>query len=305
MPPSDRTPEPLSREERERILARCEAAKNPDDKLCGERPFPIQQSEPVPWSYAERAYRTYSARFGIQQSLERLAERGGFGLEEFSCLYVGHVPGECRPPHHPPRNEASLHCVRFASEALAQHVIARLARMDLPRALATIAALEQQLADASETSRYRRSCIDTLEPAALRCAICAAPAACVGSYEGAQIAPACNECCGHANEDGWCVPVAEVIDKVRDIFRVLEEDAEAAERALSEATAEVGRLRNTVGDLVNTVGCVAQAICNEEPLHLDGCPEDDTCECMLPAMINAALATPRAPPATETEDSDV
>lgn len=148
--PSDRTPEPLSREERERILARCEAAKNPDDKLCGERPFPIQQSEPVPWGYAERAYRTYSARFGTQQSLERLAERGGFGLEEFSCLYLGHVPGECRPPHHPPRNKASLHCVRFASEALAQHVIARLARIDLPRALATIAALEQQLAETAQ-----------------------------------------------------------------------------------------------------------------------------------------------------------
>ena len=36
------------------------------------------------------------------------------------------------------------------------------------------------------------------------------PAACVGSYEGDGAAFACDECCGHSNEDGWCCPIAEV-----------------------------------------------------------------------------------------------
>jgi len=62
------------------------------------RPFPIQaefnrhrDSERrlirycksyIPWWLAEEAYAYYSARYGTQQSLERLAERGGFGREE-------------------------------------------------------------------------------------------------------------------------------------------------------------------------------------------------------------------------------
>lgn len=54
----------------------------------GERPFPIQASHgrqpgfTVPWWLAELAYRDYSRRYGKQQSLARLAERGGFGREE-------------------------------------------------------------------------------------------------------------------------------------------------------------------------------------------------------------------------------
>ena len=44
---------------------------------------------------------------------------------------------------------------------------------------------------------------------ARRCAICLSPAACVGAYEGAQEeAPACDTCCGHGNEDGYCRPIA-------------------------------------------------------------------------------------------------
>lgn len=41
----------------------------------------------------------------------------------------------------------------------------------------------------------------------VKCACCGAAAACVGVYEdpaGAP-APACDGCCGHGNEDGWCV----------------------------------------------------------------------------------------------------
>lgn len=53
------------------------------------RPFPIQGNlqpkQPrshIPWWLAEEAYAFYSSRYGKDQSLERLAERGGFGREE-------------------------------------------------------------------------------------------------------------------------------------------------------------------------------------------------------------------------------
>jgi len=64
------------------------------------RPFPIQRDskrnkagemehhEPssVPWWLAEVAYEWYSKQYGKQQSLERLAERGGFGRDELIGL---------------------------------------------------------------------------------------------------------------------------------------------------------------------------------------------------------------------------
>ena len=61
------------------------------------RPFPIQaepsyrnsegrlvypQESKIPWWLAEEAYKYYSATYGKEQSLERLAERGGFGRTE-------------------------------------------------------------------------------------------------------------------------------------------------------------------------------------------------------------------------------
>lgn len=61
-----------------------------------ERTFPIQRNysrkpfKPyplrIPWSVAELAYSVYAGRYGTSQSLERLAERGGFGdgeMDEF------------------------------------------------------------------------------------------------------------------------------------------------------------------------------------------------------------------------------
>ena len=37
-----------------------------------------------------------------------------------------------------------------------------------------------------------------------RCLHCGKPAVCHGSYEGQPVSYACDECCGHGNEDGWC-----------------------------------------------------------------------------------------------------
>jgi hypothetical protein len=49
--------------------------------------FPIQQGQPIPWHVAEIAYRHYAKAYGTDQSMNRLAERGGFGWTEFLHLY--------------------------------------------------------------------------------------------------------------------------------------------------------------------------------------------------------------------------
>lgn len=49
--------------------------------------FPIQGGLTVSWEAAEQAYKGYVSRFGANQTLERLAERGGFGVLEFIRLF--------------------------------------------------------------------------------------------------------------------------------------------------------------------------------------------------------------------------
>ncbi len=60
-----------------------------EDAVKAKRLFPIQSQRgaaphplQIPWEVAELAYSVYSARYGRSQSLERLAERGGFGPGE-------------------------------------------------------------------------------------------------------------------------------------------------------------------------------------------------------------------------------
>jgi chromosome segregation ATPase len=51
--------------------------------------FPVQGFGRIPWAIAEEAYAVYSARFGRDQSLARLAERGGFGIHEMDMFAPG------------------------------------------------------------------------------------------------------------------------------------------------------------------------------------------------------------------------
>ena len=52
----------------------------------GEREFPMQDGPPIPWKLAEEIYQIYSSLYGTDQTLERLAERGGFGWEEVAII---------------------------------------------------------------------------------------------------------------------------------------------------------------------------------------------------------------------------
>lgn len=61
------------------------------------RSFPIQAQGGypagfVPWKIAEQAYEQYAKLGHGYQSLERLAERGGFGWVELTILLQGRDP---------------------------------------------------------------------------------------------------------------------------------------------------------------------------------------------------------------------
>lgn len=73
-------------------------------RLDDTQPFPIQSEHDgkhrgttIPWWLAEIAYRQYAHDFGTDQSLERLAERGGFGREELITLLRGEHLGKSIP----------------------------------------------------------------------------------------------------------------------------------------------------------------------------------------------------------------
>ena len=83
----------LTPDERDALVTTVRQLRQEVARLERPRMFPIQDGAPaVRWELAEKAYTTYVSLYGKSQSLERLAERGGFGLKEFSCLYLGHDP---------------------------------------------------------------------------------------------------------------------------------------------------------------------------------------------------------------------
>lgn len=57
-----------------------QAERGRDSKV---KPGPLS----VPWSVAEKAFATYAARYGTDQSVERLAERAGFSWGEMDLFY--------------------------------------------------------------------------------------------------------------------------------------------------------------------------------------------------------------------------
>jgi hypothetical protein len=56
----------------------------------GERRFPVMRTgRTIPWPVAQRAYEAYAKLYGTSQSLERLADRGGFHPDELDRLLPG------------------------------------------------------------------------------------------------------------------------------------------------------------------------------------------------------------------------
>jgi len=49
--------------------------------------FPMQNGPAIPWDIAEVIYKKYVAKYGNVQTLERIAQRGGFGWAEVEDLW--------------------------------------------------------------------------------------------------------------------------------------------------------------------------------------------------------------------------
>lgn len=58
----------------------------PASPACSTRRFPMQHGPDIDWKTAEKIYVMYSFLHGPRQSLERLAERGGFGWHEVEII---------------------------------------------------------------------------------------------------------------------------------------------------------------------------------------------------------------------------
>ncbi len=71
------------------------------------------------------------------------------------------------------------------------------------------------------------------------CYACKNDAVCVGRYEGhGPIQFCCDECCGHGNEDGWCVPVEDVGGLVSTVNGIIGEFDEVIGHAKAALTAK-------------------------------------------------------------------
>lgn len=103
---------------------------------------------------------------------------------------------------------------------------------------------ERLVTAAREAEALRGECREWHRRAA-RCSHCQQPAACFGRYEGARHGFACDGCCGHGNEDGWCVQLSDLGAR----WDAVEARAEAAEAALATAEAKLADLERTIADL--------------------------------------------------------
>lgn len=120
------------------------------DMSTDERLFPIQGGGFVRWTDAERAYDYYARRYGRSQSLERLAERGGFGWTEYQCFRRGMEPGDS---HY-------RIVARVAEDVYTDLIIAReraeRAEAEVERLSAKVVEIEETLVDALNDDRLTR-----------------------------------------------------------------------------------------------------------------------------------------------------
>lgn len=138
--------------------------------MSDERMFPIQRGTPIPWHEAEKAYRTYAEHYGESQSLERLAQRGGFGVSEFACLYNGHRPKKHEDGNYCPFPDFESTKLKVEIAALRAGLAtanARIAALEAERmaAAAAIEAADSTLCACRHTPNHDRAAIDAARAA--------------------------------------------------------------------------------------------------------------------------------------------
>jgi hypothetical protein len=154
----------------------------------------------------------------------------------------------CKPVTNNARIETrSAHVYAAGTERLVaaiDHMVASLKRdvadervrhhSDLKLMLTTFDTIIETLEHAAAALRSAHD-----SKAAPPCVSCGAPAACIGSYEGNPIGAACNVCCGHGNEDGWCEPIGspELQAKLVEIANALKSEVlDLTEHADTQST---------------------------------------------------------------------
>ncbi len=112
------------------------------------------------------------------------------------------------------------------------------------------------------------------EAKTIKCAHCAEkrPAICFGCYEDCDLDPiefACDECCGHGNEDGWCSPLEDLASHMttqRDDSRALDDTNTFLRREIADAEKDSRDSRES------ELKAIAE---KEEMQHARDCQYDD------------------------------
>lgn len=78
------------------------SSKKPDnerqvDALVRACPFPMMNGPNIGWDVAEMIYRRYCRLYGTDQTLERIAERGGFSWTEVENIWNEDRRQTCTP----------------------------------------------------------------------------------------------------------------------------------------------------------------------------------------------------------------
>lgn len=79
--------EPPTKTKKRRLMSDTEPLKKKKMFPIMSRPGDEGHPTKIAWEIADYAYSHYKARYGTDQSLERLAERGGFSVKEMDMYY--------------------------------------------------------------------------------------------------------------------------------------------------------------------------------------------------------------------------
>jgi hypothetical protein len=138
-------------------LCSCHDAKATPPQPSEGRMFPVMYQRKdapgptrIPWSVADKAYSAYSARYGHSQSLERLAERGGFGAGELDMF----VPGWREEVSELAALRSELATEKRISDKLRDREHA--AKVDLAEVQAELAKVRADLTTAHQTANELR-----------------------------------------------------------------------------------------------------------------------------------------------------
>lgn len=90
-----------------------------------------------------------------------------------------------------------------------------------------------------------------------KCSRCGKPAACLGSYESPDnpYEYACDECCGHGNEDGHCEQLDRIpafVTKSHEQTRSLDEEIDRLTQRAAQAEQVAQRVAQALNDLGTT-----------------------------------------------------